>query len=232
MKVFCFDSETSGLPDFKKPADDPSQPRIVQLAGALFEADAADPIQMSPPPIKAFCEKIKPDGWRMDDALAEKLGNGLTHAVLDAEGKPAAQVLQMWADLHDAADLIVGFNITFDLKMMRCELRRAAMDDRYGARPTFDVLPPCTARCKIPPTEKMMAAGRRHFKTPNLSEAVSIILGDKHVGAHDAMNDVYATYRLFRLVYHPDAVKPIKPATPKPQSAPVKAPDGVPDFLA
>jgi DNA polymerase-3 subunit epsilon len=218
VKIFVFDCETSGLPKFNLPADDPTQPRIVQLAGALFDGEADKPS-------KSFCEKIKPDGWRMDDALAEKLGNGLTHASLEAEGKPAAEVLQAWADLHDAADLIVGYNITFDLKMMRGELRRANMDDRYGARKTFDVLPPCTGLCKIDPTEAMKAAGRRHFKTPKLSEAVEIILKEKHVGAHDAMTDLLATYRLFRIVFDPASVRPTK--APKPQAS-----EGVPEFLA
>ncbi len=237
MKIFVFDTETTGLPNFKLPADDPSQPRIIQVAGALYDNEAPE----DAPPMASFRLKVKPDGWKMDDDLADKLGHGLTHATLEAEGKPLSEVLQAWCVLHDMADLLVGYNMGFDLKLLRGELRRVGFDDRYEVKPKFDVQPPCTSRCKLPPTDKMMATGRKTFKTPKLSEAIEVILGEPHVGAHDALNDVHGTYRLFRKVFTPDAIKPLKPKYPNKVTAPQhpesKAlPDNsvgsVPEFLA
>lgn len=53
----------------------------------------------------------------------------------------------------------------------------------------------CTARkatpiVKCPPTAKMIAAGRNHYKTANLGEAVQFFTGKPLVNAHSAMADV------------------------------------------
>lgn len=37
--ILAFDSETSGMPDFNKQAEDPSQPHIVQLGAILFDSN-------------------------------------------------------------------------------------------------------------------------------------------------------------------------------------------------
>ena len=55
----------------------------------------------------------------------------------------------------------------------------------------------CTARmatliCRLPPTAKMKAAGRNHFKTPNLGEAYKRFTGKTLEGAHSAIVDVKA----------------------------------------
>jgi DNA polymerase-3 subunit epsilon len=62
---------------------------------------------------------------------------------------------------------------------------------------THDVMKMATPICKMPPTEKMMARGRKDFKSPRLEEAYRIMFGERMDGAHDAMSDVKATARLF-----------------------------------
>ena len=47
------------------------------------------------------------------------------------------------------------------------------------------------------PTGKMQAAGFDKFKTPKLEEAIRILLGREHVGAHRAMADAVATKDLY-----------------------------------
>jgi len=36
MTILFYDTETTGLPDFKAPSDAPHQPRIIQLAVIYF----------------------------------------------------------------------------------------------------------------------------------------------------------------------------------------------------
>jgi DNA polymerase-3 subunit epsilon len=45
---------------------------------------------------------------------------------------------------------------------------------------------------KLPPTAKMVAAGRHHPKTPNLGEAYRFFTGHELEGAHSALVDVDA----------------------------------------
>ena len=50
---------------------------------------------------------------------------------------------------------------------------------------------------KLPPTERMLAAGRTHFKSANLSEAYKHFTGNELVGAHSALADVQACMAVY-----------------------------------
>ena len=128
--------------------------------------------------------------------------NGLTLDRLMNEGIPVEHALMQFDALVDRCTGIVAFGISFDQKVMRAEQRRAGRPDRYGERPTFCVMKTSTDLCKIPPTDKMMAAGKRWHKTPNLKEAASILLGLDLEDAHDAKADLGATIEIYRLMLH------------------------------
>ena len=55
--ILVFDTETTGLPDFKKRSSDPSQPHLVQLALVQYNADGEETEHHS--------VIIKPDGWQI-----------------------------------------------------------------------------------------------------------------------------------------------------------------------
>lgn len=185
MRVLAADTETTGLPNFRLPADDLSQPRMIQIAAKLYDVERQC--------ARSLVSLIKPDGWEMDDVLAEKLGNGLIHSRLEAEGRPVAEVLAEYSAMVDEADLFVAYGCAFDLKILRGELRRAGLPDRYGDLPNFCVMRAATPLCKMAPTEAMLASGRKWSKTPKLIEAFEILLGRKLEGAHDALADLDAT---------------------------------------
>lgn len=134
MLVLSFDTESNGLPQYGKqnPADGPDQPRIVGLAAGLFD----DSIDNQIDGIDCI---IKPDGWTIgEDTTAI---HGLTNEICEERGFPIAGVLNQINELMDLADVIVGHNITHDLKMLRGELRRAGLPDRYSEEDTC-----CTMR--------------------------------------------------------------------------------------
>jgi DNA polymerase-3 subunit epsilon len=178
MKSLCFDTETTGLPSFDLPADDPSQPRICSIAMTV-KGNVT-------PGLYEYYWKIKPDGWTVPDEVSKI--HGLTTELLMQEGEPIGIVLENFCGFYDSVDQLIGYNISFDLKLLRGELRRLGMEDRYGTKLVRDIMKECTPVCRIP--------GKRGYKWPKLSEAVKIILGRDHFGAHDAMADVRATVEL------------------------------------
>lgn len=192
MKVLVFDTESTGLPKYGKdhPADHPDQPFLAALAFGLYDGSPSNCLAQAH-------YLIRPEGWVMPPELPAKLGNGLTQERLEREGVPVAEVLPHFVKAHDEADLLVAFGITFDTKIMRGALRRNDYGDRYQDKPTFCVQRTCTKLCAIPPTENMKRRGPNTFKTPTLGEAVQILLGQPHHGAHTALADCDATARLF-----------------------------------
>ena len=64
----------------------------------------------------------------------------------------------------------------------------------------------------------MLAAGRKNWKTPNLTEAANILLDIDHTGAHRAMADVKVTIALFRLLVDEHGAEP-KPDAKAPKKA-------------
>lgn len=55
-----------------------------------------------------------------------------------------------------------------------------------------------TPMCKMPPTERMIAAGRGdQFKNPKLVEAHQFLFGEGFDGAHSALADARATKRVW-----------------------------------
>lgn len=207
MRTLIFDTETTGLPLFKEPSEHPGQPHLVQLAAYLMEdgaeVDACDLI-------------VRPDGWTIPDELSALHGIS-TERALD-EGLPNIEVIERFASMAAGADMLSAFGFDFDRRIMRIAMLRAGWDklsiDGWGAQfKTFCVMRPCTPLCKLPPTDAMMAAGRKTFKTPKLAEAVEILLGEKLEGAHNALHDVRATVRLFHLLHD------LSPPTFKDQAA-------------
>lgn len=115
------DAESSGLFDYEKGADAPGQPRLAEL-GLIF-LDSAYQVQAK------HSWLIRPEGWEMSAEAAAK--TGLTTEFLKANGVPIADALAMYMAGIEARRVVVGFNIAYDLKIMRGEARRAGLPDRY-----------------------------------------------------------------------------------------------------
>lgn len=198
LSALIFDTETSGLFDYRQRADAPGQPRMVSIAAALLDPSGAV--------LSEFYRLIKPDNWdqKFIDECQHGTGafaiNGLTWDQLNEAGVPIDHALMEFDALVDRCEGISAYGVNFDQKVVRAEQRRAGRPDRYGERPTFCVQRAATDLCKIPPTDKMMAAGKRWFKTPKLAEAAEILLKVDLENAHDARADLNATIDIFRLM--------------------------------
>ena len=184
LKLF-YDTETTGLPDFKAPSESAHQPHIVQLAALLVDMDTRETIQS----MDVIC---RPDGWTIPDEVAAVHGITTEHAA--EVGIPEHLAVSMFMELW-AGRARVAHNEQFDARIVRIALMRFHSEeaaDIWKSGPTE-----CTARlatpiCALPPTEKMKAVGRFHHKTPNLGEAYRHFTGNDLVNAHSAMADVIA----------------------------------------
>jgi DNA polymerase-3 subunit epsilon len=197
MKLALFyDTETTGLPLFSEPSEDPRQPHIVQLAAALVDLDSWE--------TRASLDVIiKPDGWTIPDDVAAI--HGLTTEAAQQLGVPADTALELAVDLWRRASVRIAHNESFDARLMRIGMFRhfpndTALHDEWkgGAALCTQVL--STPILKLPPTAKMIAARRTHHKSANLGEAFEFFTGGKLQGAHRAMVDVQACIQVYRAI--------------------------------
>ena len=185
-----YDTETTGLPDFKAPSEAPHQPHIVQLAACLVDLDTRELLD-------SMDVIIRPDGWVITDDIA-KIHGITTERALDEgipEAKAVSEFMSMWGGY-----LRIAHNEQFDARILRIALMRFESE---GAPDVWKAgKAECTARlatpiCKIPPTPKMVAAGVNKFKTANLGEAYRHFMGCDFENAHSAMADVRACMEVY-----------------------------------
>lgn len=182
MSYLVFDTETSGLPDWSRPAEADGQPRLASWCFIFLDTNMVVENRWS--------GLVRPDGWIMS-AEAEKV-NGLTMARLMAEGSSVNWPLSLLVLALQQRRTLVAHNLSFDAKIMRGELRRAGLTQT--AEQVRDGI--CTMlglmnACALPHPSK---PGR--FKWPRLSEAVQTLFGETLEGAHDAATDAEACCRL------------------------------------
>lgn len=185
--LFFFDTETTGLPLWDKPSEDPRQPHIVQFSAMEAHEDRDVTHNFI----------VKPDGWIIPPDV-EKI-HGISQARAEELGIDAKENLASMAALIFAADLVIGHGIDFDMRMMRIAAHRHGFCDpeKFKSVKTFCTMRASTQLCKLPPTDKMLRAGRNTFKTPKLSEAYQHFFNEKLEGAHNSLVDMQATMRIY-----------------------------------
>lgn len=185
--ALVYDTETTGMVLWKEPSEHPNQPHLVQLAACLVDLDTRKTVS-------SIDVIVRPNGWVIPDDVAKI--HGITTEMASDVGVGEIEAMEMILSLWGGRKLI-AHNESFDRRIMRIALKRYCAEadpvhDRWK-----DAKSECTALLstpilKLPPTEKMLAAGFNKHKTPNLGEAYQYFIGSKLVGAHSAMTDVKA----------------------------------------
>ena len=192
--ILFFDTETTGLPLFTEPSDDPRQPHIVQIAAELCTADGT---------LVETYQAIVNIGEPIPEAMTAI--HGITTERMEAEGIPPLQMLSEFFALVDRADEVVGHNVGFDLRMVRIQAARHLGNKWECPKPTFCT---CTEAKDI---VKSPAKTRGKFKKPNLTETVKHFFGEALDGAHDAMVDTTACRRVYFAIKELSMPKEIAP---------------------
>lgn len=170
------DTETSGLFDYSKRADEQGQPRLAALALIFCDAGLN--------PISSRYLLIKPDGWEMSPE-AEAI-HTLTTEYLLRFGIPLTEALEPYTQAIEAGACVIAYNASFDTKVLRGELRRLGQDDRYARTRTICTMLEMKKHC----------AKKRGF--PKLAEAHAQAFGWKHDNQHRADADALACLNLAR----------------------------------
>jgi len=186
--LLFFDTETTGLPDYRAPSNAPQQPHLIQLACILCEGDGSI--------LCRWQTLVKPkQGAKMEPKAFEAHGISLERA-LD-EGVDAGVAVDAMMDLAGRSRAIVGHNVSFDVRIMRIMTTRTHGFKWEPRVPTECTMKMATNIVNLPPTPKMIAAGMHRPKVPTLAECVRFFFNEELQGAHDALADVDACKRVY-----------------------------------
>ena len=179
-----FDTETTGLPKkWKAPISDTDNwPRCIQIAWQLHD-ELGELLEH-----QDFL--IKPDGFNIPYD-AEQI-HGISTLLAEEQGKPLAEVLELFNEALAKSSFVVGQNVKFDLNIMGCEFYRERVETKLNDLPILDTCTEKTAKlCEIP-------GGRGgKFKLPTLTELHKYLFETPFGEAHNATADVEATTRCF-----------------------------------
>lgn len=190
--ILAFDTETTGLPDFKAPSDAKHQPHLVQLAMILIDDDLIERASVS--------VIIRPDGWIIPDNVAEI--HGITTDIASRVGIPEKIATDLFVSLmYDRPTIALAHNVKFDQRIMRIAMLRHGYDKEWQEKrptPAFCTMETASPIVNLPPTAKMRAAGFIKPKPPKLAECIKHFFEEDLQGAHDALVDVRACVRVYR----------------------------------
>lgn len=177
--LIVLDTETTGLPEWQLPSDDPVQPHLTQLGAILYDLEKRETKG-------SFDLLIRPDGWEIPQEVTDL--NGITTEDAAKFGVSESYAVGMLLHLFEKADLRIAHNKTFDQRIIRIALKRyfgEEIQERWAEKDDFL----CTMQLSKP---ILQLEGKRGFKNPTLQEAYKHFYGVEFEGAHTAMADAQA----------------------------------------
>lgn len=178
MLVFAYDTETTGIPDWKIPSDDPSQPHLVQLAGILADTESRKIVS-------SLDLIIRPDGWEIPDEVAAI--HGITTEKALEVGVPESLALDLFMQLW-GGHLRVAHNRTFDQRIIRIVAKRYSdkqMIERWADKDSHE--------CTMLGSKAPMGV----TKWPKLMDAYQHFTGNPLENAHSALADATACLEVY-----------------------------------
>lgn len=183
MNILVFDTETTGLPLWKEPSDHPDQPFIVDIAADLIGPDRE---------IVATLDAIIDNGIEIPEEMSAL--HGITTEIAKADGIAPDQAINAFLDMVQRADLIVGHNVSFDVRMMRIMVAKSHGAKWDNPLPIFCTMRKSTNVCKLLGPK---ARFDEDWKWPTLAEAVRHFFDEDHGDAHRARPDCDAARRVY-----------------------------------
>lgn len=187
-----FDTETSGMIQKELPLDHPEQPRLVQLAALLTDADLVVQSEIG--------LLVESEGTKFDPGAVRV--HGITEERADRFGVPLLLALVTFHHLTKRAEVVVGHNVDFDLSVMATQYLRVGRPNPLEA-----LRRECTME-KAKPICGLESRRGPGLKPPTLSEAYRHFFGRELENAHDALADTRACLDVYRAI-----VKPPPPVT-------------------
>lgn len=185
----AFDTETTDVPRPHLEPDHMAQPHLLQFAGVLFDERGTE--------LDRLFTIVRPGADALLSAHAYA-AHGISLEKAFHCGAEPSVVFRWFTSASKRSACIVGHNVQFDLHIMSIVAARLQETGWSTPTTTFCTMAQSTPLVNLPPTQRMMAAGRFHPKSPSLSECIRHFFGEEHRDAHDAVADVRACIRIFR----------------------------------
>lgn len=177
-----FDTECNGLPQFydMDVRMTNNWPNVIQLAWIVTDEQGNV--------LKRKSHIITPEGFEINDNVAALTGITTSRAM--REGIELTTALSDFMSDINNAQLLIGHNIDFDMKVVGCELYRNGMDyESLLSKKTLCTMKRSTYFCAIPnPRGKF-----NDYKWPKLEELYRKLFNRPLTNAHDALADITAT---------------------------------------
>lgn len=181
-KILFYDTETTGLPDWKKPSGDDCQPHIVQLGALLCDSEERTVLG-------GIDLIIKPDGWEIPQEVSKI--HGITTEKALSSGVPESLAVQLLFTLFEQSEIRVAHNKAFDQRIVRiASIRHGAADsqiEKWADKSDHE----CTMQL-AKPIVKMPFKDKKGIKPPKLEEAYKFFTGRELIESHSAMADTLA----------------------------------------
>ena len=184
--ILFFDTETTGFTRPNMPVSHESQPHLTQIAAQLVRPDNSTFMEFS-----LIVNAGVPIPKQASDV------HGITNEIAEEYGVSQSTAVDFFLKLYGHADLVVAHNINFDKQVMETAIARRTGGTMRLTKDLYCTMRNATDIVKAPPTAKMVAAGRTHWKSPNLGECIKHFFDEELEDAHDAMVDVQACRRVY-----------------------------------
>lgn len=182
--LLFFDTETSGLYNFKKPPADPTQPNLVQLAAILCSDEGKE--------LSVLSQIIYPESWKVSDEAAAV--HGITTDRAHDLGVALVSALNIFNRMASVSRRVVAHNLAFDRGLIQTanfRTNRETPEQIDLSKYHFCTMQACTNICKVP-FSTPRKFGPQQWKWPKLQEAHVHFFNREFEGAHDALADVRA----------------------------------------
>lgn len=180
--ALIYDTETTGKWLPKLPLLDDAQPRLVQLAAVLVTETWRE--------VACLVAIVRPEDFVISAEVAAI--HRIPHEFACQVGIPLESILGTFQSMVNRASCLVAHNIAYDRKVLLRELTPMGLGAVFAGKVEICTMQDSTDVCRLP------SKWGRQFKWPRLGEVYRIAFGEEHVAAHDALNDLRATVRVWR----------------------------------
>lgn len=197
MRALVYDTETTGLPLWSEPSEDPRQPHIVQLAALLVDLETRKTIA-------SLDLIVTPTTWEIPAEVTAL--HGISTELAREVGVSECDALELFGQLWGRASVRIAHNESFDARILRIALMRyhgngfGPAPDEWKAGRAECTQALATPILKLPPTEKMVRAGFNKYKAANLREAYKHFTGLELADAHSAMADALGCLAVYHAI--------------------------------
>ena len=198
MKLFVFDTETTGLPTKYSNLEDnlDGWPHIVQLSFMIYDTDENKLIYV-------YDRIIKIPSSVYISKESEGIHN-ITRELCDEKGVDIRDALYIFDNKLKECDIKIGHNISFDEKMIKVEKLRLNWRGENSLTTTEDKPSFCTMKkgtdiCEL---TKKYANGRVYPKYPKLTELHFKLFGELPINCHNSLYDINITLRCYLFMEH------------------------------